>query len=119
MYGIPKELDLSKAIGQFTTQFCVGAFDIQFELGDVHFAVNSEIRLKRDGEEIALWQEGAWPSQAFYEFFNIAVAEIKVVGDKEIAFFFEKGLSMHIYDNSDQYESMQIQIKGENNLLVI
>jgi len=41
MYRIPKELDLSKAVGEFTTQIRVGKYDIQFEFGDVHFAVQT------------------------------------------------------------------------------
>jgi hypothetical protein len=29
MYGIPKELDLSSVVGEFTTQIRVGQFDLQ------------------------------------------------------------------------------------------
>ena len=41
MYGIPKELDLSPVLGEFTTQVRVGQFDLQFTFGSVSFAVQS------------------------------------------------------------------------------
>lgn len=119
MYRIPNELDLSATIGQFTTQFCVGAFDVQFDLGDVHFAVQSEIRLYINNILIGHWQPGSWPTPEFRELFNVDVVEAVTVSDTEIKITFENSTSLHLYDNSDQYESMQISIKGEDQLWII
>ena len=119
MYRIPKKLNLSKVNGAFTTQICIGPYDIQFEIGDVHFAIQSEIRLKKNGEQVAVWQEGDWPSAEFFNVMNVDVVSYNIPNDREIIINFENGYSLHIYDNSDQYESMQIRIKGENMLWVI
>jgi hypothetical protein len=119
MYRIPKELDLSKIVGEFTTQINVGKYDIQFELGDVHFAVQSPIEILKDGKLIAKWQEGSWPESGFLEIFNLPVASVQVPNDKTIIIKFENNLEMHLTDNSEQYESMQISIKGESGPWII
>lgn len=114
MYRIPKELDLSKAVGEFTTQIRVGKYDIQFEFGDVHFAVQTPIKLLKSGEVVATWEEGKWPESGFIEIFNVPISNINIPDDKTIVITFENNLEMHLSDNSDQFESMQISINGES-----
>ena len=113
MYRIPKELKLSPAVGEFTTQVCVGQFDLQFTFGDVHFAVQSPVNLFRDGKLIAHWEEGKWPDTGFYDIMNATVRRCEVVNDKLIVLEFENGIEMHLEDNSDQYESMHVTFKGD------
>ena len=119
MYGIPEDIDLSKIVGQFTTQLCLGAHDLQFDLGDVHFAIQSQVKLFKDGAELAAWEEGEWLPEEFRQIFNLEVSGVSIPNSKEIVIAFENGLAMHLYDNSEQYESMQIQIKGDPNILII
>lgn len=119
MYRIPKELDLSPVVGEFTTQVRVGQFDIQFTFGKVNFAVQSTVILIRDGKEIGRWEEGAWPTPAFYEIMNTGIKNFEVIGDRKIILRFENGIEMNLEDSSDQYESMQISIKGDPCLYVI
>jgi hypothetical protein len=119
MYRIPRGLDLSKVIGEFTTQICIGPYDIQFSIGDVHIEIWSEIKLTKNDIQVALWKEGAWPSSEFYNVMNVDVDSYDIPNDHEIIINFKNGYSLHIYDNSDQHESMQISIKGENILWVI
>ena len=112
MYRIPKELNLSPVVGEFTTQVRVGQFDLQFTFGDVNFAIQSPVNLFRDGKVIAHWEEGKWPDPGFYDIMNTAVRRCEVVNDRLIAFEFENGIEMRLEDSSDQYESMQITFKG-------
>ncbi|PTQ67876.1 hypothetical protein [Pseudomonas sp. GV071] len=113
MYGIPKELDLSPVIGQFTTQVRVGQFDLQFTFGIVHLAVQTPVTLFRDGKPFARWEEGRWPDPGFYEIMNRNVLRCEVVSDRLIVFEFENGVVMHLEDSSDTYESMQIYFNGD------
>ena len=112
MYGIPEDLDLSPIVGEYTTQIHVGAYDLQFELGDVCFNVQSELKLFKEGAHIATWKPGIWPPKELYELFNLEVEGVSIPNSKEIAISFKRGLSAHLYDNSEQYESMIISIKG-------
>lgn len=114
MYRIPNDLDISKATGQCTTQFCVGPSDLQFSIGDVHFAIQSEIKRTRNGKQISFWRAGEWPEANFYNLLNVDVASHTIPNDREIVIHFNDGHSMHLYDNSDHYESMQIYLKGAN-----
>ena len=119
MYRIPKELDLSSVVGEFTTQVRVGQFDLQFTFGDVSFAIQSPVNLFRDGELFAHWQESRWPDAGFYEIMNTEVTRCQVVNDRLIVFEFANGIEMHLEDNSDQYESMQISFRGDPSLWII
>lgn len=113
MYRIPKELDLSPVVGEFTTQIRIGQFDIQFTFGRIDFAVQSPVKLFKDGVFLGLWEEGKWPSPAFYDLMNNEVKQCDIVSDRRIVFHFENGLKMHLEDSSDQYESMQISFDGQ------
>ena len=112
MYRIPKDLDLSSVVGEFTTQVRVGQFDLQFTFGDVHFAIQSPVNLFRDGQLVAHWEEGKWPDPGFYDIMNTEVGRCDVVNDRLIVFQFDNGIEMHLEDSFDQYESMQISFKG-------
>lgn len=112
MYRIPTDLDLTPVIGEFTTQVRVGQFDLQFTFGPVNFAVQSPVKLLRDGNLVALWEAGRWPDAGFYEIMNTEVLRCEIVNDQLIAFEFANGMVMHLQDNSDQYESMQITLEG-------
>lgn len=119
MYRISKEMDLSRIVGQSTTQIRVGQFDIQFSFGDVDFAVQSAIELARNGEVIAIWREGEWPPSQFYEVMNVEVRSYEVPNDRSIVIFLENGLEIFLRDDSDHYECMQISVKGEPNQWII
>ena len=112
MYRIPADLDLSPVIGQFTTQVGVGQFDLQFTFGSVHFAVQSPVRLFRDGKLVARWEEGRWPEPEFYNIMNSQVSRCEIVSDRLLVLAFANGLEMHLEDSSDQYESMPIYLDG-------
>lgn len=119
MYRIPHDLDLSPVEGEFTTQVRVGQFDLQFMFGPVNFAVQSPVNLFRDGKLVAHWEEGRWPDPCFYEIMNVEVRRCEVVNDRLIVFEFENDITMHLEDNSDQYECMQISFKGEQSQWII
>jgi hypothetical protein len=107
-----KELDLSAVVGQLATQVRVGQFDLQFTFGDVSFAIQSPVNLFRDGKLVAHWEGGKWPEPGFYDIMNTEIRRCEVVNDKLIEFQFDNGIEMHLEDNSDQYESMQIYFKA-------
>jgi hypothetical protein len=119
MYRIPKELDLKAVVGKFTTQVRVGQFDLQFTFGPVNFAVQSPVSLFRGGKLVATWDEGMWPQSGFYDIMNCEVKRCEIVSDRLIVFEFANGLEMHLEDNSDQYECMQISIEGTSTLWII
>src|SRR5688572_19773512 len=112
MFRIPLDLDLSKAVGQFTTQICVGQFDLQFEIGEIHFAIWSPVRLVQQGAEVGSWAPDEWPHASFLEIFNIPIERYQIPNDRLIILHFQNGIEMHLGDPSDQYESMAISIPG-------
>ena len=108
MYGIPSNLNYASMIGEFTTQICVGPFDLQFTLGDFRFIIQSPVDLFKDGIRIGGWDGASWPDAAFYDLMNVAVASVDLPNDKTMRISFENGLVAELADDSDKYESMQI-----------
>ncbi len=119
MYRIPADLDLSPVVGEFTTQVRVGQFDIQFTFGRVNFAIQSDIKVIRDGEIHASWEEGKWPEPGFYDIMNRDATSCEIVTDRLIVITLKDGIEIHLNDDSDQYEAMQISFDGEDKLWVI
>ncbi|ACV25584.1 hypothetical protein [Kangiella koreensis] len=112
MYRIPKDLDLSKMIGEFTTQIAVGQNDIQLSFGSVTFTIESKIMIIRDGKIIGIWEGANWPTSEFYEIMNVHVVDYKVPGERTIVIVLENNMEIHMHDDSDHYECIQISIDG-------
>jgi hypothetical protein len=119
MYRIPKELDLSVVVGEFTTLIGVGQFDMQFTFGVVHFAITSPVNLFRGNQVIGHWEEGKWPDGAFYDIMNTEVTSCEIETDRLIIMRFANGIEMHLVDDSDEYECMQIRFEGNPNRYII
>jgi len=119
MYRIPKDIDLSGIVGEFTTQVLVGQFDIQFRFGKYHFAVQSDIRLIQHGKVIGVWQSGAWPPPQFFEIMNVNIVSCQIPDERKIVIHLENGIEIHLSDDSDQFECMQIYVDGEQDPWII
>jgi hypothetical protein len=111
MYRIPPDLDLSSIVGQCITQIRVGKFDLQFEIGRVHFTIFSDIEMTRDGVRRAIWKEGTWPDPMLGEIINVNVEGFEIPSNTLINLLFGNGIQLHLQDDSDQYESMVISVK--------
>ena len=97
----------------------VGQGDLQFTFGSVSFVVESPVNIFRNGTLVAHWERGKWPDPDFYGILNTTVTRCEAVNDRLIVFEFDSGLAMHLEDNSDQYESMQISFAGDHSLWII
>lgn len=119
MYRVPKDLDLSKVIGEFTTQIRVGKYDIQFTFGEVNFAVQSELKLVLNGDTAGIWTDEKWPDAIFREIINVDVVRYDIPNDRTIVLHLDNKLELHLCDNSDQYECLRISIEGSNSEWII
>ena len=119
MYRIPKDLDLSPVVGEFTTQLRVGQFDLQFTFGRVDFALSSPIDLFLDGKQFAHWEPGRWPEPGFYDIMNVEVTRCDIPNDRLILLEFSNRITMHLVDDSDQDECMVINLQDEPSTWII
>ena len=60
-----------------------------------------------------------WPEPGFYDIMNAKVTRCEIISDRRIELEFENGLTMHLEDSSDQFESMQISFSGDRQVWVI
>jgi len=114
MYGIPKELNLDVIVGSECTQIRVGQFDVQFSFGEVDFIIQSRIGIFKNEVEVGAWEEGKWPDCAFYDVMNVPVESVLIQDAKAVVITLVTGLSLHLCDSSEQFETMQISIGGDD-----
>jgi hypothetical protein len=119
MYGFPSSLDLLAMVGQSATQLHVGQFDLQFNLGPVHFTVESPVTLYRGDTAVARWEAERWPDAGFQEILNVKVAGYEVASNKLLVIAFANGMVMHLADSSDRCESLQITVSTDPPATVI
>jgi hypothetical protein len=110
VYRIPPDLDLEGLIGSDLAQICLGRYQVNLHFdGRIIVQVESAIQVLETERVIAEWdQEMNWSSAAFQRIVNETVASWSVLDDRCLEIAFGNGLSLRLYDNSDQYESMQI-----------
>ena len=119
MYRVPLDLDLSEIVGEFATQVGVGQFDLRFTFGPVTFSVESPVSLVRNGQLIGSWEGGRWPDSTFFETMNSSVSRWEIPDDRTIVIRLENGIEVHLTDNSDQYECIQISVAGRSDQTII
>jgi len=55
----------------------------------------------------------------FYDIMNTEVRRCEVVNDRLILLELDNGIEIHLEDNSDQYETMQIVFDGSSSKWII
>lgn len=113
MYPIPLDLDLSSALGQFTTQIRVGKYDLQFSFGSVHFQSMCKVILIKNESMVSVWKEGEWPEAAFLDVYNVNLSHYEIPNERLIILKLENELEIHLPVDDDQYECLSISIDND------
>jgi len=116
MYGMPRDLDLQCIVGCDLNQISLGRYDVQFVFGKTTIAVQSRASCKAGGEVVATWTEGAgWDQLAYQGLLNATVQAYVVLDGKALQIEFSNGFELHLYDDSDRFETMQIYCPDDPN----
>ena len=110
MYKFSQDLDLTKLIGGVLNQVCVGRYDVQFKFDtDVSIALQSRAVVLQEGEPAATWSEDeGWSSTGYQNLLNRSVVAFSIESESVLEIAFADEWRLRLYDESDQYESMQI-----------
>lgn len=118
MHGIPADLDLAFLVGSEVVQVCLGSFDIR-----VHFQPEASIHitggdweLKNEAGQIIDRASDAPAHERgpflLHRLLGRRVRTIEVGPPDWLEVVFEEGLALRIIDDSEQYESFEIQPSG-------
>jgi hypothetical protein len=112
MYRFAPNFDLGFCVGSSLDQIAIGKYDVQFKFGSgATIAVQSQATVLCREEPVANWTESeGWSSLAYHRLLNEQVTKGIVIDERTIEIQFTENLALRIYDNSDQYESMQIYL---------
>ncbi len=115
MYRIAQSLDLDDIVGSEIQQISLGRYDVQFHFGSrTRIVVQSRATLLERGEIIAAWEENRnWTTLEFQRLLNAPIEGYSVPDDRTLEIRFSSELVLHLHDDSDQFESMQIYPLGD------
>lgn len=102
-------------VGCNLIQIRLGGADVQFVFDPaVVIAVQSRVVCLNAENTVATWDgKNGWDSIQFQSLLNATVSSYSVVSDRLLEIRFAEGLKLQLFDNSDQFESMQIYVKGD------
>ena len=120
MYGVPRDLDLSRFVGPKLIQVCLGEFQVQFHFqaagsvgsdGMLHIGVERHWELRDESGRIVDRAEPNSEREAYrlHRLLGRAVVRTAVDAPRSFALRFASGEELRVFDDSDQYESFSIQ----------
>lgn len=111
MYRIPADLDLNDILGSAIHFIGWGRYQMQFHFHSGRkIFVEGKIELYRNNQVISTWNDqDQWSNLFIQDVLEIKVKNYLVESERVLAIDFENGYTLRLYDDSDQYESMQLE----------
>ena len=120
MYGVPRDLDLSRFVGATLIQLCLGEFQVSFHFqtaggggseGMLDVSVVGRWELRDEADRIV---DSAGPNSEreayrLHRLLGHAVVGTEVDAPRSFALRFAGGEELRVFDDSDKYESFSIQ----------
>jgi hypothetical protein len=110
MHGFSEDLKLEGIVGSEIQQICLGRYDVQFLFGSgTRICAQSLVEVFQGEELVAIWdEEKNWTTSAFQNLLNVTVDTYAVINERAMEIRLQDGMRLRLYDNSTQYESLQI-----------
>ena len=121
MHGVPADLPIQPFVGQELNEICVGRFQIQ-----LHFSGAGRISVEggwelRDGAGDIVDRAAEPESRESYRIhrlLDVAVTRFSIDPPRSFTLFFNNGLALTVFDDSEQYESFAINVDGQAPLYI-
>jgi hypothetical protein len=110
MFGFPNDLNLDDIVGSEIQQICIGRSDVQFRFGSKrHMCSQGLVEVFHDHLLVASWNvEAGWSSIEFQRLLHCAIENYNLLDERRLEIVFDGGLALHLHDNSDEFETIQI-----------
>ena len=115
MYGFPKDLNLDGLLGHYLTQLNLGSGSVEF-IHDCRIKISATgpVSVFENGNLICEWDDYCrWTNADFQKLLSLNVTGWKIIADRTLELQYENGFSLHLVDDSDQYESVYIYFSNE------
>jgi len=118
MYGLPSSVSLSFLEGRTLLQVCIGLHDLILNFdGDTTITVCSSIGYSTTFAQVKRYVDFRQSATVLCTFLGTTIRAAKNAGDGTLALEFTKGRTLHLYDDSTDYESYTI--KHGDQLIVV
>jgi hypothetical protein len=116
MHGVPANLDLGPFHGDYLTQVCIGLHDLQFKFGGCGYICVWGRWEVRDAAGLLLDQAVDHPAaRECYRVHRLLMATVvgsRVDPPRSFSLVFDNGMTLSVFDDSEQYESCSIEPGG-------
>ena len=123
MYGVPKNLDLSRFEGALLTQICIGEFQVQFHFQQVASNLHQSASISVEGkwevrnsagsfvDGMEIREQSISQREGLYAhcLLGSTVTGYRVDPPESLTLQFSSGHTLTVFDDSRQYESFSIQ----------
>jgi hypothetical protein len=118
MYGLPTTTDLSFLVGKSVEQVCLGQYQTQVHLEHASISIECKhVLVTTDENRKILWERTGFPSHGISQLLGQTVLQALVIDEGILELSFSRGDRLLLFDDSDQYESFQIN-SGSQNIVV-
>ncbi len=117
VHGLSTSTDLSFVVGKRVDHICYGLYTISIGLEDSAISVEGKHAYTAANERQTLWERGSPPSTDLLGLLGTEVVNASVIEDGTVELSFSRGDRLLLFDDSDQYESYQIQ--SGNHLIIV
>jgi hypothetical protein len=121
MYGVPADLPIQPFVGRELNQICLGRFQTQLHFsGTGSISVEGRWELRDGAGDIVDRAEEHETRESYriHRLIDAAVARFSIDAPRSFTLFFDNGLALTVFDDSEQYESFSINVDGEPPLYV-
>ena len=121
MYGVPADLPIQPFVGQELNQICLGRFQTQLPFsGAGSISVEGRWELRDGAGDIVdrAEEHEIRESYRIHRLIDVPVARLSIDPPRSFTLFFDNGLVLTVFDDSEQYESFSINVDGQPPLYV-
>lgn len=109
MYKFSQDPDLTKLIDRDLNQKSVGRYDVQFRFdSDISIMVHSGVDVLQVGKQTTWSEDEGCSSTGYQNLLNQSVIGFSIVSESVLQIAFTGDWKLRIYDESGEYESLQI-----------
>lgn len=121
MYGIPKDLQIERLVGQEFNFIGLGRFQIQFHISSlVTLHVEGRWELCDVSGTLVDFTRDHSERDAYHihRIIDVPITRFSLDAPRSFTLSFKSGYSLTIYDDSEQHESFSIDFVGEPSLYI-
>ena len=116
MHGVPADLPIQPFVGKELNQICLGRFQIWLNFsraGKISVEGGWELRDAAGNLVDSAEQHDSRENYRIHRLIDVPVIHFSIDPPRSFTLFFDNGLALTVFDDSEQYESFSVVVDGQ------